>query len=457
MQNFKNEVVYDAEKSEAYCYFEPLIAKVESPKKVEILFRPPTILSCGELRIINKEDSSFLRRDSIRKLFKIPELFSINNDRDTIITCQEGTTLIIPSNSFVSAETGNPISGKLTISVREYYNLSDILLDKLTTTSDTSLLETAGMFHIEAVSNYGNCKLRDDKKIEISFPGNNKKDDMQIFSGDWRGGILNWKSMANSPSLTKIYSNVDVLPQFPGGDQGLALFISSNLKYPARAKEFEIEGIAYIRFTIAKDGNVKDVFVLKGFDPECDKEALKAVRGLPKFIPGKVNGTNVSVDHTLPIVFRLTSLGLNEVSNQRSFGKIFSDSTINSPNSFSTFNYVFSIFKLGWINCDRFLNGKGEKIDFKVKLYNYGESDVKIVFHRFKCVVPSFSSGENHVFHAVPKGEKITILAFKNIDNKPMLAIKETIVSELIEKDLIFNPITMEELKNEMKKFDGLN
>jgi len=69
----------------------------------------------------------------------------------------------------------------------------------------------------------------------------------------------------------------------------------------------------------------------------------------------------------------------------------------------------------------------------------------------------SFPTNDKHAFTKIPKGEKITIVAIKNIDNKPHLAIKETVTSTQTETDFTFQPITMESLKNEMKKLDRFN
>ena len=71
--------------------------------------------------------------------------------------------------------------------------------------------------------------------------------------------------------------------------------------------------------------------------------------------------------------------------------------------------------------------------------------------------MPSFPTNDKHIFNKIPKGEKITIVAIKNIDNKPHLAIKETVTSAQTETDFTFEPITLEKLKNEMKKLDKLN
>lgn len=103
----------------------------------------------------------------------------------------------------------------------------------------------------------------------------------------------------------KPVSIVEQMPQFPGGDAELMRFISGNLKYPTIAAESMIQGRVVIRFIVAKDGNVSNIEILRSLDPSCDKEAVRVVKSMPKWIPGMQNGRNVPVYYTLPILFKL--------------------------------------------------------------------------------------------------------------------------------------------------------
>lgn len=98
---------------------------------------------------------------------------------------------------------------------------------------------------------------------------------------------------------------VEQMPQFPGGDKELMKFIHDNLEYPKVAAEVGIEGRVTIRFVIARDGNITDVTVIRGLDPSCDKEAVRIVKMMPRWIPGRQNGRNVPVYYTLPIVYKM--------------------------------------------------------------------------------------------------------------------------------------------------------
>ena len=105
----------------------------------------------------------------------------------------------------------------------------------------------------------------------------------------------------------KVFVNVEQMPEFPGGMQELYKFISKNLKYPPIALENNIQGTVTVRFVVSKTGEVGSVEVLKSLDPSCDKEAIRVVKAMPRWVPGKQNGVNVNVYYTLPIRFRITS------------------------------------------------------------------------------------------------------------------------------------------------------
>lgn len=107
------------------------------------------------------------------------------------------------------------------------------------------------------------------------------------------------------PKKEEIFTAVEQMPQFPGGEAELMKYVANHIKYPTMAAENNIQGRVVVKFVVKKDGSVSEVQVLRGKDPDLDKEAVRVVRTLPKFIPGKMNGQAVSVWFTLPINFKL--------------------------------------------------------------------------------------------------------------------------------------------------------
>jgi len=149
-------------------------------------------------------------------------------------------------------------------------------------------------------------KAQDDileTKIQISVAdvkGTNEKTGVDIAELREHKVIVEEKPVVEKPFVT-----VEQMPTFPGGETEMQKFIGQNLKYPVVAQESGIQGRVTVRFVVSKTGAIEDVTVIRGIDPSCDKEAVRVVKSMPKWIPGKQNGLNVPVYFTLPIVFRL--------------------------------------------------------------------------------------------------------------------------------------------------------
>lgn len=108
-----------------------------------------------------------------------------------------------------------------------------------------------------------------------------------------------------APEPEKIFTAVEESPKFPGGDAELYKYLSKNIRYPEMAAQNNIQGKVIVQFVVEKNGAVGEVKVMRGKDPDLDKEAVRVVKSLPKFIPGKMNGQSVRVWYTLPINFKL--------------------------------------------------------------------------------------------------------------------------------------------------------
>jgi protein TonB len=104
---------------------------------------------------------------------------------------------------------------------------------------------------------------------------------------------------------TKVFDVVEQMPSFPGGDAALMQYLSSHIKYPVVAEENGIQGRVIATFVVERDGSITDVKVVKSVDPSLDKEAIRVLKSMPKWIPGKQNGAAVRVKYTVPVTFRL--------------------------------------------------------------------------------------------------------------------------------------------------------
>ena len=103
----------------------------------------------------------------------------------------------------------------------------------------------------------------------------------------------------------KLFDVVEQQPQYPGGMGALNHWLGSNIKYPVMAAENGIEGRVVVQFVVERDGSVSGAHVVRGVDPSLDKEATRVVSAMPKWIPGKQNGSAVRVKYTVPVTFRL--------------------------------------------------------------------------------------------------------------------------------------------------------
>lgn len=102
-----------------------------------------------------------------------------------------------------------------------------------------------------------------------------------------------------------ICSVAETMPQFPGGEKALMQYISTNIKYPKDAQKSGIQGRVLVSFIVEKDGKISSPEVVRSVHKSLDKEALRVVKSMPKWTPGKLNGKLVRTKYTLPITFRL--------------------------------------------------------------------------------------------------------------------------------------------------------
>lgn len=104
----------------------------------------------------------------------------------------------------------------------------------------------------------------------------------------------------------KVYQVVGQQPNFPGGKEELFKYLAYNMIYPADATKNKVEGRVLVTFVIEHDGSISNVNVVNSVYPSLDKEAIRVVSEMPKWIPGKANGKTVRVKYTIPITFRLS-------------------------------------------------------------------------------------------------------------------------------------------------------
>ena len=104
---------------------------------------------------------------------------------------------------------------------------------------------------------------------------------------------------------TNVFTFVEQMPEFPGGNSAMYNFISKNMVYPSEAQENNEQGKVVVQFVVMNDGQVQDATVVRGVSPAIDKEALRIIKIMPRWQPGKQNGKPVNVRFVLPLTFSL--------------------------------------------------------------------------------------------------------------------------------------------------------
>ena len=125
------------------------------------------------------------------------------------------------------------------------------------------------------------------------------------------GAVLKAKEEIKAPEPpkhveeTKIFTVVEQMPLFPGGDAALMAYLRDNIHYPTVAAENGVQGRVVVGFVVERDGSITDVNVLRSVDPSLDREAMRVGKGMPRWTPGKQNGSAVRVKYQVPVTFRL--------------------------------------------------------------------------------------------------------------------------------------------------------
>lgn len=130
------------------------------------------------------------------------------------------------------------------------------------------------------------------------------------------------KPEIQQPKENTVYTVIEKMPIYPGGEIELMNYLAKNIKYPADAQAKGIQGRIIVRFIVTKEGKIGKAEILRGLDPSCDKEALRVVNAMPQWTPGEQKGKKVSVYYTLPIVFKLDGAPKSAIYKEQAIAEI---------------------------------------------------------------------------------------------------------------------------------------
>ncbi|MFY9310248.1 MAG: energy transducer TonB [Bacteroidia bacterium] len=139
--------------------------------------------------------------------------------------------------------------------------------------------------------------------LPIKFTSNNKQNELVAKTPPEQNGFKDTAAVKSDKQ--QVFTTVEQMPEFPGGSKKMMEFIQKNINYPEEDLKKGISGTCYLTFNVDETGEIRDVKVLRGITNGqlCDAEAVRVVKSMPKWIPGKQNGKEVSVQYNLPIKF----------------------------------------------------------------------------------------------------------------------------------------------------------
>lgn len=379
------------------------------------------------------------------------QAYTINPLKDTVIIGEQGTIISILRNSFQYKDSQEPVTEEISIILKEYYKISDMLLANLSTMSNGEILETGGMIYLEVTANNEELELRPNASLELKFPTQNKKDDMLLWYGSWDESVMNWELAEQEIDLSnKIYENseLDTHAEFPGGAVRMMNFFINNLRYPNEARERGIQGTVFVEFIIDETGTIRDIEILRSVHPSLDNEAVRVIEIMPQWKPGTINGNPVSSKTAIPVRFVLNGGSTEDSAYAENFEKNVSDETIHDINIEDISYYIFSTQQLGWINVDKIIDNSNPRIDFTVDLRNNSNTTLKMILRDNNSILTDFGrERRKYVFHSVPINLNAKIVAIKYDKKQYYIATKDIQIRRNYSPKLEFQEVTMSKLK----------
>lgn len=424
------------------------------------------------LKAVNPDAQKTLNQ-LLCSLAKKAQEFIIDNSRDTILFAAEGSSLLIPAKSL----GGNRV---VKISLREFYKTSDIVMNKLSTTSNGEQLITGGMVHISATANEKPVDVVPGKTIRWYLPDTSRQmEEMQLFKGEERKvGDINWINTGQGFSWPRNNIVVKVLDlrnepfKTKERRQGLIGYFSivDEPQLPVeKLKELYREKYGYYKVRFRKEWRKTRVSRTKLVDgitysdtPVGDSAWIRKDLADKYKLPSTQSGIGQDFSFTWGrsgmVNVLKTSIRRLKVSKSRSADTLdnitseFKDASIELERKYSV-----NINSLGWINCDRFYNDPREKINYYVDLQDSAINYfTMMIFDEMRSMMTGSISRNQVHFTNVPVGEPVKIISI-GVDKKGevIMAMKETKISKETLIGLQFESISASSIKSTLRKEDN--
>jgi hypothetical protein len=423
---------------------------------------------------------------------KASQVFRIQAGHDTLLIGEAGTTVWVPAQAF-EQQRMPVLSGEVEVQLREFYALSDMLLQGLATTAGPATLETAGMVHLAATANGQVCTLRRGSSLEVGFPTKTLQPDMQLFSGinkpghtpDWRPVAQPWgRAMRERPWQRPLY---------PHGYGGMRAYLRRQmlfsaataqrleaqhrprqvrrwLRYLGREQHTPLLGAVVATLELNASGQLTNVWLLSATDEELATEARRALQKLTtRWRPAATDqGQAVRSELTVDILFTADQRVLVEHLrwDERATRDMYrADQTRRQPPTTAQLRdatvpeaaaYVFRATTLGWLNCDRFLLFSGPLIRQQIALAG-PPAAVSLVLKTRRSIVQGEERAGKVCFERVPKGEAATLVAIRRNQGQLYLAMSDIVIGQQAAPSLHFQLMTANELKAAVARLESAN
>jgi len=417
---------------------------------------------------------------------KPAQVFRIRADQDTLLVGLEGTTVWVPAQVF---EQNHLLVGSAEVEVhlREYYTLADMLLQRLSTTAGPVPLETAGMVQLTATAHGQPCTLRQGSSLEVSFPTRQVQENMQLFQGAYKPGhLLDWQPAPHQGARTT-QERPWRRPLYSRGYGGMREQLRRQVVFTAAMAErcaaqrhsrsmrrwlrhFDQQvspvGAVVSTFVLSASGQLTEVRSLTASAPELTASVLQALHGSTARWRPALTGQGLAVRSQLTVEVLFTAdqrvlvkrLWWNEtVTRQLYRADQLKRDTVAARQLqgaalevadylFQTTGYTFQCARLGWLNCDQFINFVSPLIRQRVASAS-AQTDVSLVLKARRTVLRGgLEEGCVH-FERVPQGEAATLVAIRRDQKQLYLALRDMVISHQLEPALEFRPVTERELK----------
>jgi hypothetical protein len=408
------------------------------------------------------EPESIDRELLLKKLFedlaKPAETFYINMMRDTLLTCKEGTMIYVPAYAFKTNDV-------VRVDITEYYDYSDFILNRLTTSSDGKQLISGGMLRIKAYLGDSLINLQKGKQLKAYIRESPEMESMKLFrAGNYTADSLdqfplNWSLSSipfASPGLKRFVRAIDFsdennfieILEFRRGLKGVFSISRESKLSKAEIRSVMRERYPEYRKMKFKKEMRRNLFfktIASGYEHGYGVDGYSGLGDTSLYDLSLFNRYKSKVK----IIDTVYSTGVMQfLRNGRGTFMIEKDSLkIKAMEKYSCL-----LDGLGWINCDRFFDYPGDKTDMIVKLGEAGKYYVTaVVFDKFKSALQGAPVSRDKVgFRSLPKGSPVRIISI-GIDaaGKPVMAMQRAIIGEPI-APLQFSQQSPEEIKSSM-------